>query len=202
MATGDGGRSLPHAAREAHVFLVRHARTALNAGGQLRGHLDPPLDDLGATEARGLADTLGYLRPTRIVASPLRRAVQTAEPLARRCRLQVEVDAGLIDRDYGEWAGWREEDLVDRWGSVAAAPGVEAAAAVVHRAMSVLDAQRGVIGDGPVVLVSHDAVNKQLLAALEPSLGAPDAIEQHTACWNLLARVDDGWRVLGVDQRP
>ena len=56
------------------VYLVRHARTALNADGRLRGHLDPPLDDVGRSEARELAVVLASLRPVRVVTSPLRRA--------------------------------------------------------------------------------------------------------------------------------
>ncbi|MGH2843820.1 MAG: histidine phosphatase family protein, partial [Solirubrobacteraceae bacterium] len=38
------------------VFLVRHGRTALNAAGVLRGHLDPPLDDVGVEEAGRLGE--------------------------------------------------------------------------------------------------------------------------------------------------
>lgn len=42
----------------ARLYLVRHARTPLNADGRLWGNLDPALDDVGRTEAVDLASTL------------------------------------------------------------------------------------------------------------------------------------------------
>lgn len=185
----------------AHVFLLRHGRTALNAAGALRGHLDPPLDESGLAEAARLADALAASGPARIVTSPLLRARQTAEPLAQRCHLPVDTDPRLIDRDYGTWAGHRPEELTKRFGSVDAAPGVERRTAVLRRAQAVLDEQVEQLTAGPVVLVAHDVVNRLLLHHLDPALGAVDAIPQRTGCWNVLTRADETWRVLHVDQR-
>lgn len=55
---------------------------------------------------------------------------------------------------------------------------------------------------GAVVLVAHDAVNRLLLASLDPSLGPADEIGQSTACWNLLTNRDGTWHVERVDQKP
>jgi broad specificity phosphatase PhoE len=183
------------------VFLVRHGRTALNAAGLLRGRLDPPLDEVGYVEAVELAQALSYLRPVRILTSPLRRAVQTARPLGLRAGTRPMIDARLADRDYGSWAGEDEAAVVQRWGSLDDAPGVEAAAAVVERALAVLDEQVPHVDAGPVVLVAHEAVNRLLLASLDTSLGSADGIPQRTGCWNVLNRVDGHWRVEQVDQR-
>lgn len=188
--------------REAHVFLVRHGRTPLNAAGQLRGHLDPPLDDVGHLEAYALAAAIAYCHPVRILTSPLFRAVQTAEPLSHRTRVQVQVESRLIDRDYGDWAGHKQAEVVAQWGAIDRAPGVEASSAVLERARAVLDDQIPYIDDGPVVLVSHDVVNRLLLTSIDPTLGEPDAVGQRTGCWNVLLRTGNGWRVEQVDQRP
>jgi broad specificity phosphatase PhoE len=120
------------------VFLARHGRTALNAENRLRGRLDPDLDDVGREEAAALADVLAAVRPVRVVSSPLHRAMQTARAIAHRAGLDVVVAQGLNDRDYGEWAGQPKEQVVARWGSIDAAPGVEPAAAVFYRACAVL----------------------------------------------------------------
>lgn len=56
--------------RTPSVLLVRHGRTALNVAGQLRGHLDPPLDATGQAEARDLAADLAGRGPVRILTSP------------------------------------------------------------------------------------------------------------------------------------
>ena len=186
----------------ARVLLVRHGRTVLNAENRLRGRLDPELDAVGLAEADALAEALAAREPARVVSSPLRRAVQTAEAIARRAGVRVQVDRGLIDRDYGSWAGHTKDELIDRWGSVDAAPGVERPEHVLYRACVVLVQQLDFLGPHPVVLVSHDAVNRALLAHLDPALGPASRIDQRTACWNELVRVMGDWRVELVDQKP
>lgn len=182
------------------VVVCRHARTALNAAVRLRGHLDVPLDEVGVAEAARLGDHLAGAGVARVVTSPLGRAVQTAQAIATATRAPLRVDRRLIDRDYGDWAGAVTADVVARFGSLDDAPGVEASSDVLARASHALDdhADRG--RPGVVVLVSHDAVIRTLLAGLDASLGHADAIPQRTACWNLLRHVDDMWRVEQVDQ--
>ena len=186
----------------ARVLLVRHGRTVLNAENRLRGRLDPELDAVGLAEADALAEELAAREPARVVSSPLRRAVQTAEAIARRVGVRVQVDRGLIDRDYGSWAGHTKDELIDRWGSVDAAPGVERPEHVLYRACVVLVQQLDFLGPHPVVVVSHDAVNRALLAHLDPTLGPASRIDQRTACWNELVHAMGDWRVELVDQKP
>lgn len=181
------------------VYLVRHARTALNADGRLRGHLDPPLDDVGRAEAAELAIVLASLYPARVVTSPLRRAVETAQAIVTRASVPMVVDHRLIDRDYGPWAGEREDALVAEWGALDTAPGVERAESLVARARAALDAQ--IADDEEVVLVSHEAVNRALLRELDPDLGSQDGVSQRTACWNVLLHLDGRWVVDQVDQK-
>lgn len=184
------------------VLLVRHARTALNAQGRLRGHLDPDLDDVGRAEAQALAEALAPWQPGRVVSSPLRRAVQTATAIGRRVGVPVIIEPGLIDRDYGRWAGHPAAEVIDRFGSLDRAPGVESVSALRYRAELTLDQQLPYLGPRPVVLVSHDIVLRELLAMLDPALGPPDWIGQRTACVNELVHDTGRWRVRQVDQKP
>ena len=48
---------------------------------------------------------------------------------------------------------------------------------------------------GTVTVVSHDAVNRQVLAAFDAGLGDPDTIPQDNGCFNTLQWQDDGWAV-------
>ena len=73
---------------------------------------------------------------------------------------------------------------------------------VLYRACVVLVQQLDFLGPHPVVLVSHDAVNRALLAHLDPTLGPASRIDQRTACWNELVHVMGDWRVELVDQKP
>jgi broad specificity phosphatase PhoE len=184
----------------ASLFLVRHARTELNADGRLRGRLDVPLDAVGRAEAEALADALAELRPVRVVTSPLRRAVQTAEAITTRTPAPMIMAPGLADREYGQWTGKNEHAVIAEWGSLDEAPGVEPSDAVLRRALAVLNAQVPYLERGPVVLVSHDAVNRLLLAELNLALAHADRIGQRTACWNVLRHEDGRWVVIRVDQ--
>ena len=98
------------------VLLVRHGRMVLNGENRLRGHLDPSLDEVGRTEVAALGEALAAQDPVRVVSSPLRRAVQTAESIAGAAGLDVVVAHGLIDRDYGRWAGHTQDELIAAWG--------------------------------------------------------------------------------------
>jgi probable phosphoglycerate mutase len=111
----------------------------------------------------------------------------------------VVIDARLNDRDYGPWTAQPRAEVVRRYGSVDAAPGVEPLAAVAARARTAFEQLAREHDSGPLVSVSHDAVNRALLAQLDPSL---TDIGQRTACWNQLSRVDGAWRVDGYDLKP
>ena len=184
------------------VYLVRHGQTPLNESGVLRGLLDPPLDEAGYQQAIRLAAVLGHQMPSAVVASPLLRARQTAQPVADRAGLDVTTDERLLDRDYGQWAGTEREKVAARWGSVDDAPGVEPLPAVRERAVRGLtDIGRRSHG-GTVVVVSHDAVNCQVLVAFDPGLGDPSTLPQDNGCFNTLELHGDRWTVLSVNELP
>lgn len=158
------------------LYLCRHGRTALNAAGVLRGRIDPDLDEVGRAEAVALAARLtGADRvgepPIRVVASPLRRALQTAGSLAEAAGVPVEMDRRLIDRAYGRYDGTPAEPLIAEFGSLDGVPGVESAADVLARAMAAFAEWATRADAGPIALVSHDAVLRLLLGALVPDAG-------------------------------
>ena len=164
------------------LILVRHGQTAANARGLLLGRADPPLTETGYRQAQALAETLPPV--TRIVASPLRRARQTAAVLAGAApgapaTTEVEVDPRWIEMDYGEldgrpatalgeqsWRTWRRDpDFVPAGGESIATVCIR-----VRQACSELadDAARG-----DVVVVSHVSPIK---AAVTWALGVGDEV--------------------------
>ncbi len=182
------------------VFLVRHGQTSLNAEGRLRGRSDAALDDTGQHEVSALARTLAGRHVTTIITSPLLRSAQTAEAIADATGAALTTAVGLTDRDFGEWAGAREADVIRRWGSVDQAPGVETLAEIRRRSRTVLEAQIPALQDGNVVLVSHQAVNELLLGDLGARL-LDGRLEQRTGCWNQIRRKPNLWVVELVDQK-
>jgi broad specificity phosphatase PhoE len=184
------------------VYLARHGQTLLNESGVLRGLADPPLDRTGRDQARRLGEALGPRELWAVISSPLLRARQTAQPVAERAGLQVATGQCLADRDYGQWTGISHDAVVAQWGSVDRAPGVEPRSAVASRAVTGLtDIARRSPG-GTVTVVSHDAVNRQVLAAFDARLGDPDTIPQDNGCFNTLQWHDGRWAVLSVNELP
>jgi probable phosphoglycerate mutase len=183
------------------IYLARHGETSLNAAGLLRGRLDPPLTDKGQLQADALADFLKDAPIRLIVASPLRRAVETARAVANRMGLAVEVDVRFNDRDYGKWAGTSLEDVQAQWGSIDNAPGVEPRDLVVERSLSGFRYVAERLGDEAGLIVSHDAINRLLLVALDASLDGL-TLPQETGCYNVLKSCDEGWKALSVNDIP
>jgi phosphohistidine phosphatase len=72
------------------VFLVRHAEAAPGEPDELR-----PLTDAGLQAAEALGERLAQEGPDAVVTSPLLRARQTGEALARATGLDAEVDERL-----------------------------------------------------------------------------------------------------------
>ena len=83
------------------LALLRHGHTAWNRAGRIQGRTDVALDQ----EARA---QLGQLRlpadwaDADIVASPLARAMETAELVSGR---SPHSDPALSEMDWGEWEG-------------------------------------------------------------------------------------------------
>lgn len=78
------------------IILVRHGRPDENDSANPG---DPPLNNDGRRQAGAIADLLSLETIDRIVASPLRRARQTAEPLAQRIGRRIDVVDGWAEAD-------------------------------------------------------------------------------------------------------
>ncbi|MGH8928942.1 MAG: histidine phosphatase family protein [Acidimicrobiia bacterium] len=89
----------------ARLVLVRHAPTAETGKtlyGRLPGH---PLSEEGRKVAAEMAERLASIKLSAIYTSPLERARETADAIARRQRKPVIPHDGLIEVDYGSWTG-------------------------------------------------------------------------------------------------
>ncbi|MBV9044707.1 MAG: histidine phosphatase family protein, partial [Alphaproteobacteria bacterium] len=62
----------------ARIYMVRHGKAAAGFGEDM----DPGLDATGKAQAEAVAQKLAPLGPLAILSSPLKRAQETAAPLA------------------------------------------------------------------------------------------------------------------------
>ncbi len=89
----------------ATFLLIRHGENDM-VGKKLAGRLpEVHLNDRGQTQARRLAAVLAAAPIRAVYASPLDRAQETAEPIARMHDLSVITDPTLIEIDFGSWQG-------------------------------------------------------------------------------------------------
>jgi probable phosphoglycerate mutase len=93
------------------LVLVRHAQPVRVDEGEVDGAADPGLSEHGTVQARRLADWLAHETFDAVVTSPLRRARETAAPLADALGLLAEVDAGVTEYDATAGAYIPIEDL-------------------------------------------------------------------------------------------
>ncbi len=93
------------------ILFVRHASHDL-LGKILCGRMEGVgLNARGFGQAEALGLTLAAEQPGRIFSSPLLRAVQTGEAIARQCDRTLQTDPALNEIDLGDWTGARFETL-------------------------------------------------------------------------------------------
>lgn len=158
------------------LFLVRHGRTGWNKEQIFRGTKDIPLDAVGREEALMVGERLKGEGLRAVYASPLARAKETAEAIARFHSLEVQVMAGLSDLHFGEWEGLalaavkkQFPNLYQQWLQEphrVVFPGGERLDAVSARAMKVVEEISERHPQEAVALVSHRVVLKVLICAL------------------------------------
>jgi phosphohistidine phosphatase len=93
------------------LFLVRHAEAAPGEPDELR-----PLTDAGKATARTLGEQLAAHAPRTVICSPLLRARETADAIARAAGIDAEVDErlapGATPGDVVDAAAGRGETVV------------------------------------------------------------------------------------------
>ena len=101
------------------IHLIRHAETDWNRDGRIQGQSDPPLSAAGREQALALAETLGAEPIGELWSSDLRRALETAEPLAARLGLDLHVSHALRERSFGTNEGRAAAEVAAELGTVA-----------------------------------------------------------------------------------
>jgi broad specificity phosphatase PhoE len=85
------------------LLLVRHGETDWNRDGRWQGQSDTPLNEVGREQAVRVAEELDGIDV--VYSSDLARARETAEIVAERLGLDVELDERLRERSFGAWEG-------------------------------------------------------------------------------------------------
>ncbi|MGW9036590.1 bifunctional RNase H/acid phosphatase, partial [Streptomyces sp. NPDC055721] len=173
----------PDMGAPATFVLLRHGETALTPEKRFSGSggTDPELSAAGLRQAEAVAEALAARGTIQeIVSSPLTRCRQTAAAVAARLGLDVHIERGLRETDFGAWEGMTFGEVRERYGddldawlaSPKAAPtgGGESFAAVARRVAATRDRLTAAHAGRTVLLVTHVTPIKTLVRL---ALGAP-----------------------------
>ena len=88
------------------IVFVRHGRTASNTSGKIASHTDEPLDEKGEHQIEATAKVIhSQYEPQVILTSPMPRAVQSAEIIARGTKITPQKLDDLLEFNFGVIAG-------------------------------------------------------------------------------------------------
>lgn len=192
---------------ERRLYLLRHAEADMvGADGRIRSHADEPLTRRGREQAAALAELFAAVAPRRVHCSPLARARETAEIVARGAEVCVhddlrEIALGAYEgRTAAEALAAEPRFLAD---PEARLPGGESFEDVAAR---VLPALQTILDRDPadeVLVVAHGAVNRALIGGLL-GVDAADAlrIRQDWACVDVLEYAGGRWWAGALNWTP
>jgi probable phosphomutase (TIGR03848 family) len=155
------------------LFLIRHAANDFTKEEKLAGWLPGVhLNDEGRQQAGQMAARMDKVKLDAIYSSPLERAVETAEYLAKPRELEIQPREGLGEIRIGQWEGRKIDDLnkSDEWRmfqfypSGARPPGGESGRQVQTRAVDEVEAICAAHPEGVVAIVSHADTIKAIVA--------------------------------------
>jgi len=189
------------------IILVRHGQTPWNKDKIFRGSRDIPLNDTGREEARLAGEWLKGETIHAAYCSPLSRARDTGEAIARHHALQVADLPGLTDLKYGDWEGLpltevkvKYADLYRRWETAPHTvrfPNGETLDGVKARALAAVAAVVQRHPEQTVLLAAHRAVNKVLIAVF---IGLDNShfwrLGQDTTAINCFNVVNGTWHIM------
>jgi broad specificity phosphatase PhoE len=193
------------------VFLIRHGATAWSHGDQrFCGTTNLELSEAGLREAELAADRLAREPLAAVYATSLARSRQTAQAIAARHRLQVQIATELREADFGEWEGLNYVEIAERFPELNAArasdptgiapPGGENLNQVIARAVPALMALAERHSADEIALVGHNTTNRVLLCHfLDVPLANYRRVLQSPAAINVLEFADGVVRVISVN---
>ena len=145
---------------ETKIFLVRHGETIDNVRQIMQGQTQGDLTERGREQAQQVAERLAQEHLDAVIASDLRRAIQTAEIIAAPHGLSVIQTPLLRERDWGGFTGRFIPDLKGEvWPD-----DIESEEELLSRARTLLLYITTTFPGKRVVAVGHGIINKAILA--------------------------------------
>jgi broad specificity phosphatase PhoE len=152
----------------ATFYFVRHGESEANAARRFAGQSDSPLTERGRRQAEAIAEELADVKFDRIVSSDLSRTRETAEAIAKRQGIGLEVIPELREIDVGDRTGtpFDEARGLPNWtdDGFVAWPGGETLDKVVARVVGVIERLTRESPGKTILIVGHGGANRIVLS--------------------------------------
>lgn len=192
------------------ILLVRHAEPVLpNDERRYLGHSNPVLSPKGISQAGCLAEGLKNIPLEGIYSSDLIRAVQTSEIIAKKFKLEVQLNQGLREINMGEWDNLSFEEVRSRFPAEYEKRGLDIVNYHPPDGESFADLSGRVIpifheiiasSKGNIVIVSHAGAIRVILTQLMAlPLDRIFSFKQQYACLNTILSGEKGYCVKEVN---
>lgn len=177
------------------LYFMRHAQSEANLADILASQMDFPLTEQGHNDAKAIAEEFNQQHKiTKLIASPLSRAQQTAAPFAEIFALPVTDEPSVIEQALGKYAGKTYAELDDepnychdrsqRWTWVPEQGG-ESYAMIAER-LQPFFAALPVDGDESILIITHAVTMRMIKAILANILPEyPHEIAHNGEVWKV-----------------
>jgi broad specificity phosphatase PhoE len=159
------------------LYILRHGETEWNREQRAQGcSNDIPLSDVGIKQAEAAAKKLKDEKIDLIFTSPLKRAFQTAQIIAKYHNIEVERLKEFMEINFGCWEGLSYKEMSEKYPEVVAVwrstphlaqiPNAETLVELRERSMGKLNEIIKVHDDKNILIVSHGITCKVMIASL------------------------------------
>lgn len=187
------------------VLVARHGETTWNLAGRYQGRLESELSPLGMRQAAALAEAVEREQPKieRIVSSPLKRCISTAQYVSERIGVPVETNPRLIEIGHGDWEGRLRDDIMREepqnwylWKNKPTQITFSQGDSMQHVAERWLEFASEPVRI-PTLVVTHDAVVRAaIILAQNRSLDEMWTVHMENAAYARFDTTPGGWRLV------
>jgi uncharacterized phosphatase len=188
---------------DTHVGLLRHGQTDWNINFLLQGVTDIPMNETGIEQVRIAASAIDRNEWDIVLTSPLHRARQTAEIIARETGLTEVIEQSLlIERSFGEAEGLSHEQWREKYSTLDHIPGGESRSQLAERSKILLDLLATEFAGKRVLAVSHGALIRNLIAIISDNALPRDGERLGNASLNVVTHRESAWQVVSYSLEP
>ncbi|MDP2598747.1 MAG: class I tRNA ligase family protein [Candidatus Liptonbacteria bacterium] len=175
-------------------FIIRHGETDWNKNKRFQGSTDIPLNETGIAQAKITAEALKAKKVNLVITSPLLRAKQTAEIIAKTCGAEIIVENDLRERNFGEWEGLGHEEIKSKYSEESFArrldpdfkiPGGESWGEVAKRVWDIFQKHHSANGHKNVAIVGHGGVSRILQYKLKNIPISASVLVANAEAWEI-----------------